>query len=114
MDRVARWKNWCFIAGPEYMRSLFSADFFSGSSCCFLRARRRMKRVPAAITAAMLAALIFSAFHYIGSTGDSFTLAGFLQRTFGGLFFSALFVTRGFGVTAASDALYDILAGGVG
>ena len=70
-----------------------------------------MKRVPAAIAATMLAALIFSSFHYIGATGDPFSLVSFLQRTFGGLFFSALFVTRGFGVTAASHALYDILVG---
>jgi hypothetical protein len=30
-------------------------------------------------------------------------------RTIGGLFFSALYVLRGFGITAWTHALYDIL-----
>ena len=97
--------------GAGIYEELVFRGFLLGILLLFFAGPARMKRVPAAITAAMLAALIFSAFHYIGSTGDSFTLAGFLQRTFGGLFFSALFVTRGFGVTAACHALYDILVG---
>lgn len=71
----------------------------------------RMKKVPAAILATVFAALIFALFHYVGPAADPFSCPGFLQRTFGGLYFSALFVTRGFGVTAASHALYDILVG---
>lgn len=70
-----------------------------------------MKRTPAAFLATMIAALLFSLFHYVGPAGDQFTAAGFLQRTLGGLYFSVLFVTRGFGVTAASHALYDIWVG---
>ncbi len=64
-----------------------------------------------AVSAAVLGALLFSAFHYIGAAGDNFSLGGFVQRTLGGLYFSVLFVTRGFGVTAACHALYDILVG---
>ncbi len=71
----------------------------------------RMKRVTGAILAAVLASLIFALFHYVGPAGDKFTVQSFFQRTLGGLYFSALFVTRGFGVTAASHALYDILVG---
>jgi membrane protease YdiL (CAAX protease family) len=65
----------------------------------------------AAVAAALLAALLFSAFHYLGPGGDAFSLGSFVQRTMGGLYFSILFVTRGFGVTAASHAIYDIIAG---
>jgi membrane protease YdiL (CAAX protease family) len=68
-------------------------------------------RVPAAVCAALLAALTFAFFHYIGPEGDPFTLAGFVYRTLGGLYFSALFTVRGFGVAAACHAYYDILAG---
>ncbi len=64
-----------------------------------------------AVLAVATAALVFAVFHYVGPAADSFSLAGFLQRTLGGLYFSVLFVTRGFGVTAASHALYDILVG---
>lgn len=68
-----------------------------------------MKKTPASICAALLAALLFSLFHYLGPSGDRFSWATFLQRTWGGLYFSVLFVTRGFGVTAASHAFYDML-----
>jgi membrane protease YdiL (CAAX protease family) len=66
----------------------------------------------AATTVAMiLGALLFSIFHYIGPTGDHFSLGSFIQRTTAGLYFSILFVTRGFGVTAAAHAIYDIFIG---
>ncbi len=70
-----------------------------------------MKKTPAAISAALLAALLFSLFHYLGPSGDRFSWSTFLQRTWGGLYFSALYVTRGFGVTAASHAFYDMIVG---
>ena len=62
-------------------------------------------------TAVLLGALLFSTFHYIGPAGDTFSLGGFIQRMLAGLYFSALFVWRGFGVTAASHAIYDIFVG---
>ncbi len=68
-------------------------------------------KAAAITTAAVLGALLFSAFHYVGAAGYAFTLGSFLQRTAGGLYFSALFVTRGFGITAASHAIYDIFVG---
>ena len=60
------------------------------------------------ISAVVLGAVLFSAFHYIGPAGDSFAFGSFFQRILGGLYFSTLYVKRGFGVTAASHALYDI------
>lgn len=65
----------------------------------------------AATAAALLGALLFSIFHYIGPSGDAFSLGSFIQRTVAGLYFSILFVTRGFGVTAAAHAIYDIFVG---
>jgi membrane protease YdiL (CAAX protease family) len=70
-----------------------------------------MKKARAAICSTLVAALLFSLFHYIGPAGDRFSWASFLQRTWGGLYFSVLFVTRGFGVTAAAHAFYDMLVG---
>jgi hypothetical protein len=60
------------------------------------------------IFAALLAALAFSAFHYIGPYGDPFTLSSFLFRALAGLAFSALFLLRGFGIAAWTHALYDV------
>ncbi len=55
----------------------------------------------------VLSALIFSAFHYVGPMGDTLTLPSFTFRAVAGLLLSALYVARGFGITAWTHALYD-------
>lgn len=62
----------------------------------------------AGVVAAVAGAIIFSSFHYIGAYGDDFTLASFTFRAIAGLFFSALYLARGFGIAAWAHALYDI------
>lgn len=58
--------------------------------------------------AAIVGALVFSAFHYVGAYGDQFTLGSFTFRAVAGLLFSGLYLLRGFGITAWSHALYDV------
>jgi len=58
--------------------------------------------------AVVLSAILFSAFHYVGAYGDPFEIPSFLFRFFAGLAFSALFLLRGFGITAWTHALYDV------
>ena len=53
-------------------------------------------------------ATIFSLFHYVGPFGDPFSMTTFVFRTVAGLAFSGLYVTRGFGITAWTHALYDV------
>jgi len=60
-----------------------------------------------AVLAALAGALIFSAFHYIGPYGDELRLQSFIFRALSGLAFSGLYLTRGFGITAWTHALYD-------
>jgi hypothetical protein len=67
-----------------------------------------LERRPAGIFSAILAALLFSAFHYIGPYGDPWAIPSFLFRFLAGLAFSVLFLVRGFGITAWTHALYDI------
>lgn len=59
--------------------------------------------------AALLGALIFSAFHYVGPYGDRLELASFTFRAIAGVMFSGLYLLRGFGITAWTHALYDVL-----
>jgi membrane protease YdiL (CAAX protease family) len=65
------------------------------------------------LTVVLVSAVLFSAYHYLGD--ESFhwhTIAGwrtFAFRTLAGIYFGVLFLTRGFGVTAATHAAYDIL-----
>jgi hypothetical protein len=63
----------------------------------------------AGLFAVVAGALIFSAFHYIGPYGDRLDLGSFTFRAVAGVLFSGLYLLRGFGVTAWTHALYDVL-----
>lgn len=67
------------------------------------------ERKTAVIISVILAAAIFSGVHYTGSMGDVFTLPSFLFRMLFGLALNALLVLRGFGITAWTHSLYDVL-----
>jgi hypothetical protein len=79
-----------------------------GGLAAGLRALLGKRSLAAGIIAACVGALIFSAFHYVGQYGDRFELASFTYRTIAGLAFSGLYLTRGFGITAWTHALYDV------
>lgn len=65
-------------------------------------------RLAAGVVAVIGGALLFSAFHYIGPFGEPLRLESFVFRTLAGIAFSALYLTRGFGITAWTHALYDV------
>ncbi len=58
--------------------------------------------------ATIVGALLFSAAHYVGAFGDAFTLESFVFRAISGVFFSAIYLWRGFGIDAWTHALYDV------
>ena len=62
----------------------------------------------AGAAAVLVSAVAFSAFHYVGPYGDPFTVQSFTFRALAGLAFSALYLVRGFGITAWTHALYDV------
>ncbi|HYC31801.1 MAG TPA: CPBP family intramembrane glutamic endopeptidase [Gemmatimonadales bacterium] len=62
----------------------------------------------AGVLATVVGALVFSGFHYIGPYGDPLELPSFTFRALAGLVFSAMYLTRGFGITAWTHALYDV------
>lgn len=61
--------------------------------------------------AVLITSLLFAAAHHAGPSGEPFELFRFSFRTLAGGIFAALFVQRGFGITVASHALYDLLVG---
>ena len=67
-----------------------------------------LSRIIAGTLAVITGALLFSAFHYVGPFGEPMRLESFVFRTLAGLAFSALYLTRGFGITAWTHALYDV------
>jgi membrane protease YdiL (CAAX protease family) len=66
--------------------------------------------------AVLLTSVLFAAAHYVGNReAVGLTEVGFwfslTFRFFAGVFFSVLFVYRGFGIAAGTHAGYDILVG---
>ena len=90
-----------------YEELLFRVILVSGLAA-FGRAVLRMTPRAAGAFAVVLGAVIFSAFHYVGAYGDAFTVPSFTFRMIAGLFFSALYLLRGFGIVAWTHALYDV------
>lgn len=58
---------------------------------------------------AVIAALLFSAVHFFGAMGDSFSMGALIFRFLFGLALNAIYIYRGFGVAAWTHALYDLL-----
>ena len=56
-------------------------------------------------------AILFAAYHYLGS--EKFTPVTFVFRTIAGLYFAAIFLCRGFGITCGCHASYDIIVIGL-
>ncbi len=66
-------------------------------------------RLPGGAVATLVGAVVFSLFHYVGPLGEPFALDSFVFRALAGLGFSALYLLRGFGITAWTHAIYDVL-----
>jgi hypothetical protein len=98
-----------FIGAGIYEEVLFRLGLF----VC-LYAILRIVQLPALIAlvvAAGAGAVAFAAAHHIGPYGEPMRTDYFVFRTIAGLYFTVLFVTRGFGIAIGAHAGYDILVG---
>ena len=59
--------------------------------------------------AMFMAAGIFSSFHFIGEFGDYFSFNIFMVRFFAGIVLGILYFFRGFGITAWTHSIYDLI-----
>jgi hypothetical protein len=66
------------------------------------------KRSVYTVLAVAIAAILFSAFHYIGGR-EAFAFDSFIFRFYAGAILGALFVARGIGVTSYTHAIYNLL-----
>lgn len=89
-----------------YEELLFRVLLVGGLLYVFLHAG--LSKRGSRIFAALLAALLFSAFHYVGPYAYPLELGSFTFRFLAGLAFNVLFILRGFGITAWTHALYDV------
>ena len=58
--------------------------------------------------AIVLAAILFSGFHFVGVYGEMPSIDLFLIRMIAGIVLGAIYVMRGFGVTAYAHTIYDL------
>jgi membrane protease YdiL (CAAX protease family) len=98
-----------FLGAGIYEELLFRLVLLSLAVCAFRRSGAAAWLSTSA--AIVLTSLIFAAAHYVGIYGDTLGWFSFLFRSLAGLFFSILFVYRGFGIAAGAHATYDIFVG---
>jgi membrane protease YdiL (CAAX protease family) len=98
-----------FCGAGIYEEVLFRLILLTGLTVLFHLAGASTQR--ASWVAVIVSSLLFSLAHYVGAEGDSFRIDSFVFRFIAGAFFAVLFVRRGFGITAGTHALYDIIVG---
>lgn len=67
------------------------------------------KQLARKIVALIISGGIFSAFHFMGEYGDFFSMELFLLRLFAGIILGGLYLFRGFGITAYTHSIYDLI-----
>jgi hypothetical protein len=98
-----------FIGAGIYEEVLFRLGLFVG-----LYAILRCLQLPvlvALLLAAAGGAAGFAAAHHIGPYGEPMNAQVFLFRALAGLYFTVLFIGRGFGIAVGAHAGYDVLVG---
>jgi hypothetical protein len=98
-----------FIGAGIYEEVLFRLGLFVG-----LYGLLRIVHLPklvAVTLAALAAAAAFAAAHHVGPYGEPIRADYFVFRAVAGLYFTLLFVLRGFGIAVGAHAGYDVLVG---
>ena len=98
-----------FVGAGIYEEVLFRLGLFGGLALVLRGVR--IPWVVAWLLAACVAAVAFAEAHHVGPYGEPRRADYFVFRTVAGLYFTALFVARGFGVAVGAHAGYDVLVG---
>jgi membrane protease YdiL (CAAX protease family) len=68
----------------------------------------RMKEFPARVVAIVLSAIAFGLYHDVATAAGGIDWPRLTVLVFAGLYFGALYVSRGFGIVVGIHALYDL------
>lgn len=84
--------------------------FGLGLSCLrvLFRPATRWRRVLLGLGWAVVCAVIFSAWHHVGTLGDAFDARVFVFRTVCALVFTLIYLTRGFAPVVWTHVIYDV------
>lgn len=98
-----------FVGAGIYEEVLFRLGLFSLS---VLLLKLVLFPGPIAVPlAAVFSSVVFAAAHHVGPYGEPIHSPVFLFRAIAGLYFTAIYVARGFGIAVGAHAGYDILVG---
>jgi hypothetical protein len=101
-----------FLGAGVYEETIFRLALIPG-----LLGLLRLLQAPSVLASTLAvsgSALLFSLAHHAGAPGEAFTWFAFIFRWFAGIYFAAVFLTRGFGIAVGTHAAYDILVGWLG
>jgi hypothetical protein len=98
-----------YLGAGIYEEVLFRLLLFSG--LVWLLGTAEVPRRWALLAAALTSATVFSTAHHLGPYGEPFNNYIFLFRTIAGLYFTAIYQVRGFGIAVGAHAFYDVLVG---
>src|SRR6058998_2048847 len=103
------WTRLMLSLGAGIYEELLFRVLLVGALAAAARGLLGWRPLTAGIAATLAGAAIFSGASRVGPYGDRWQLYSFAFRMVAGLFFSALYLVRGFGITAWTHALYDVL-----
>ncbi len=69
----------------------------------------RIKKDKALIWSVLIAAILFSAHHYEPLGGEPYRFGSFVFRTLAGIYLGAMFLFRGYGITAGCHVIYNVV-----
>ena len=98
-----------YVGAGIYEEALFRLTLLPACYGMF-RLLRTSPRWSAAL-AVLSTSLLFALAHHVGPAGEPVEFYAFTFRVLAGLFFAALFVLRGIGITVGAHAGYDLLVG---
>lgn len=91
-----------------YEEFVFRAILVSGLAAVF-GFIFQWKIIARSIAGIIGAAIVFSMFHFFGQFGDVFSWSLFFIRFIAGIMLGALFIFRGYGITAYTHAVYNLM-----
>ena len=102
-----------FLGAGVYEELLFRLILLSGT--IYVLTRSGLSLRDGRVVGVLLISALFSAAHYVGASGEAVAPGawtfwfGAVFRFLAGVFFSVLFVFRGFGIAVGSHAAYNVL-----
>ena len=95
--------------GAGFHEELVFRVFLFGGLALLLRRVLNLRQTWSFVIALVVSSALFSGIHYVGTLGDSFTVASFVFRFLAGVYLALLYRFRGFAVAVYAHALYDVL-----